>query len=58
MRESQKKAAKKYLEKFEDIKFRVEFGKKQIIMDYAKSKGMSLNAYINSLIDKDMNKSE
>ena len=31
-------------------------GKKEIVANFAKSRGMSLNKYINDLIDKDMNK--
>lgn len=33
-------------------------GKKDIIASYAKSQGLSLNRYINKLIDEDMKKSE
>ena len=45
----------KYQKKaYEDIRLRVKRGKKDIIKAHAESKGMSLNAYINDLIEKDM----
>ncbi len=45
----------KYQKKaYEDIRLRVKRGEKDIIKVYAESKGMSLNAYINNLIKKDM----
>ena len=58
MRESEKKAIKKHLETLDDIKVRVPKGKREIIKAHAESKGMSLNAYIVWLIDKDMEKGE
>ncbi len=39
---------------YDDIRLRVKFGHKDKIIAHAKSKDMSLNAYINSLIDSDM----
>lgn len=51
---SRKRATKKYLEKLDDILFRVKKGRKAKIKAHAKSLGMSVNAYINYLIDKDM----
>ncbi len=42
----------KYLrEKVDTFVLRVPKGQKQIIQDYAKSKGMSLNSFVVSLID-------
>lgn len=55
--EAQKKATERYLEKFETYRFRVPLGKGKKIKAHAESKGMSLNAYINMLIDKDMGNS-
>ena len=39
---------------YEDIRLRVKRGEKDIIKAHAESKGISLNAYINDLIEKDM----
>lgn len=47
----------KYLkEKVDEFKIRVPKGQKAIIQEFAKAKGMSLNAYVLSLINTDMNK--
>lgn len=49
------KAINKYTkEKCDEFKIRVPKGKKQVIQDFAASKGKSVNGYINELIDKDM----
>lgn len=49
------KANRKYNEKaYDRIELTVKKGEKENIKRCAESKGMSLNAYINSLIDKDM----
>lgn len=49
------KASAKYNAKaYEELKTRVYKGQKSQITDYAKSKGLSLNAYINGLIAQDM----
>lgn len=48
----------KYLrEKVDTILLRVPKGQKQIIQDYAKSKGKSLNAFVCELIQAEMSKS-
>lgn len=54
MTEAQYKANKKHLEKLEDIKIRVPKGKREIYKQQAERQEMSLNAYIISLIEKDM----
>lgn len=41
--------------RFDSFLVRVGKGQKDKIKAHAESKGMSLNAYINSLIEKDMN---
>ncbi len=42
-------------EKYDRIPLQVPKGQKDIILDYAKSKGFkSINAYIKSLIEEDM----
>ena len=47
-----KDVKKQYLkEKVDEFKIRVPKGQKQIIQDFAKSKGMSLNSFVVSLID-------
>lgn len=52
---SQTEASAKYNAKaYEEIKLRVKKGQKKQITDYAASKGMSLNGYINKLIADDM----
>lgn len=52
--EKQKGYAKKYLEKFDEIKLRIPKGKKDKIKAHALSKGESVNSYINRLIEEDM----
>lgn len=55
MPKSQTKATAKYNAKaYEEIKLRVKTGQKEEIRNYAESKGMSLNGYINALIETDM----
>ena len=49
------KAVSKYNAKtYDRIEVKVFNGQKDTIKEYAQSKGMSLNAYINSLIASDM----
>lgn len=53
--EAAKKATMKYMAKaYDEIKIRVKKGQKAVIQAHAQSKGLSLNAYIVSLIEKDM----
>lgn len=55
--ESQKKAAEKYLkEKVDEFKVRVPKGKKEQIINHAKSIGKSLNSFVTDAIDEVMNK--
>lgn len=49
---------KRYLEKLDQYTLRLPGGMKDKIKAHAKSKGMSLNAYIVGLIEKDMGKLE
>lgn len=52
---SQTEASAKYNAKaYEEIKLRVKKGQKEQIANYAESKGLSLNGYINKLIADDM----
>ncbi|WP_411676964.1 hypothetical protein [Caproicibacter sp.] len=55
---AREKATKKYLKKLDDIIFRVKKGRKAEIKAHADSLGMSLNAYMNYLIDQDMGPSK
>lgn len=53
--EARRKANDKYIAKaYDDLKVRVYKGQREQIAEYAASKGMSLNAYINALIAADM----
>ena len=53
--EAGKKAVAKYMkEKYDRFLVTTPKGKRNIIKAHAESKGMSLNAYINDLIEKDM----
>lgn len=52
--DAQKKATSKYFGKLDEIKIRVPKGQKAVIQARAQEKGLSLNAYIVSLIEKDM----
>lgn len=55
--DAQKKATAKYNAKtYDRIEIKVSKGNKALIQSRAESLGMSLNAYINKLIDKDMSK--
>lgn len=52
------KAVNKYSKKaYDRLNIIVPKGKREVIKTYAESKGLSLNAYINSLIDADMQNS-
>lgn len=51
-----KTAQDKYLkEKVDEFKIRVPKGQKQVIQDFAKSKGKSLNSFVYELIQNEMN---
>lgn len=53
--EARKKANEKYNAKaYDQVKVLVKKGKREIIKAHAESKGMSLNGYINALIEADM----
>ena len=42
---------------FDRVEFLVKKGQKQVIKDFAETKGLSLNAYINKLINDDLGNS-
>lgn len=55
--ESRKRANEKYNAKaYDQVKIIVKKGEREKIKAHAESKGMSLNGYINALIDADMQK--
>lgn len=52
---AQKEATARYNKKaYDRIDLIVPKGKRQVIKDFAKSKGMSTNSFINSVIDRAM----
>lgn len=52
---AQQRAVSKYMkENYDEIKVRVEKGRKDIIKAHAESKGESVNAFINRAIDETM----
>lgn len=54
--EAQKRASKKYnLKAYERIELTVKKGRKDLIKSKASALGLSVNSYINSLIDNDLN---
>ena len=55
MSKAQTRASNKYNAKaYDRIALQVKKGQREIIREYAESRGMSLNGYINSLIREDM----
>jgi len=55
--DAQKKATAKYeIKAYDKALIRFPKGKRDKIKSHAESMGMSLNAYINDLIDRDMGK--
>lgn len=57
--EAQKEATARYNKKaYDRINIVVPKGKRQIITDFAKSQGKSLNRFINDAIDFQMNKNK
>lgn len=54
--EKQLEYAKKYHNKFDDIKIRVPGGKREEYKQYAKSIGTSLNKLVIDLLEKEINR--
>lgn len=53
--EAQKRATMKYIKNnYDEIKVRIPKGRKQVIKDFAESKGKSLNSFTNEAIDEKM----
>ena len=54
--EARRRANEKYNAKaYDEIKIRVNKGKKELIQNYAQEHGESVNAFINRLIDTELN---
>ena len=51
---AQRKATDKYLSKFDEIRIRVEKGKKAVYQEAASAAGISLNAYATHALDEKM----
>lgn len=56
--EAQKKATKKWEQKYEIVRFRVEKGKKNKIKKLALKNGKSVNNYLNEMIDNELKKNK
>lgn len=52
--DARKRANDKWREKFDEIRFRVPKGKKEVIQEFAADRGESVNAFINRAVDKAM----
>lgn len=53
---AQQKATHKYIKNnYDRAEIQMPKGKKELVKAYAEKQGLSLNAYINKLIDEDMN---
>ena len=52
--DARKRANDKWREKFDEIRFRVPKGKKEVIQECAADHGESVNAFINRAVDKAM----
>ena len=56
--EYNKEYAKKYMGKLDEIKIRMPKGRKADIEEYAKKKGLSVNALMTQLLQAELNMSE
>ena len=54
--DARKRANDKWRDKFDEIRFRVPKGKKEVIQQFAAGNGESVNAFINRLVDEAMEK--
>jgi len=54
MTDAQRRAREKWLEKIEEIKFRVPKEKKALIQEHAAQRGESVNAFLNRAVDEAM----
>lgn len=51
---AQRRATDKYLQNYEDLKIRLPKGERDRVKAFAASKGMSVNAFIQSLLEREM----
>ena len=51
---AQRRATEKYLQNYEDLKIRLPKGERDRVKAFAASKGMSVNAFIQSLLEREM----
>lgn len=52
--DAEKRAQKKYIEKFARVEIRMTQEKQKMVYDYSAKRGESLNAFINRAIDETM----
>ena len=52
--DAQKRAQKKYMERFKELRVRVDYERETLIKAHAESTGESINAFINRAIDETM----
>lgn len=55
--EARHRANDKWRDKFDEMRFRVPKGQKEVISNYAAANGESVNAFINRLINEELSKS-
>ena len=55
--EARRRANDKWRDKFDEMRFRVPKGQKEVISNYAAANGESVNAFINRLINEELSKS-
>ena len=58
MTEAQRRAREKWLEKIEEIKFRVPKEEKKTIQEHAAKQGESVNAFINRAVHETIERDE
>lgn len=51
---AQRRATEKYLQNYEDLKIRLPRGERDRVKAFAASKGLSVNALIQSLLEREM----
>lgn len=51
---AQRRATEKYLQNYEDLKIRLPKGERDRVKAFAASKGLSVNALIQSLLEREM----
>ena len=55
--EARSRANDKWRDKFDEMRFRVPKGQKEVISNYAAANGESVSAFINRLINEELSKS-